>query len=95
VLYCPAPQAHIAQWAKAGCITPEDLSCVVFDVAITWTVGERVRDASTPIVRELQKAVHAISQAMFGAPVEFLPGTGAWHGVHALPRAQVRMVVRW
>jgi hypothetical protein len=82
-------QTHVAGWKKVGRITPEDPSRLVFDIAITWAVGERVREAHPSTVHALHQAVHAISQAIFGAPLEFIPGTTAHQGVQALPKAQV------
>lgn len=82
-------QSHVAGWKKVGHMTPEDPSRLVFDIAITWAVGERVRDAHPATVHDLHQAVHAISQAIFGAPLEFIPGTTAHKGVQCLPKAQV------
>jgi hypothetical protein len=82
-------KVHIGRWLDVGSVSRDHVLRLIFDIAITWTVGEGVRDRQAAVVEDLYHHVHAISQAMFGAPVEFLPGTSAWRGVQSLPKAQV------
>lgn len=62
-------------------MTSEDLLRLVFDVAVLWALGEEVRERMADVVGEFFTTIHCISKAMFGAPVEFLPGTDAWKGL--------------
>lgn len=81
-------QRHIREWCQRGQVTSEDLLRLVFDVAVLWALGEEVRDRMAEVVADFFRSIHCVSKAMFGAPVEFLPGTDAWKGLQALPECR-------